>query len=49
MADVAEIINRDPAGIHPDLPLLQGDKLLLFLGHGIMDAQRHCFTLYFKT
>jgi hypothetical protein len=45
VADVAEVINRDPAGIHTDPPLVQGDKLFLFLGHGVIDAQRHWFFL----
>jgi hypothetical protein len=38
VADVTEIVDRNPAGIHADAPLVQGDELLLFLGHSVIDA-----------
>jgi hypothetical protein len=41
MANVAEVIDRHAADIHPNFPLTKGNEILLFARHGIMDAKAH--------
>jgi hypothetical protein len=41
MADMAEIIDRDPAGIHPHLFSREGKELFFFIGQGVVDAKGH--------
>ena len=45
MADVGEIVDRDPADIHPDLFLLEGNKFFFLAGQCVVDAKCHEVTL----
>jgi hypothetical protein len=41
MADVAEVVDCNPANIHPHPFVMEGDKILFLSGHGIVDTKGH--------
>ena len=41
MADMAEVVDRDPADIHPHLILLEGNKILFLSCQRVVNANRH--------
>jgi predicted transcriptional regulator len=45
MANVAEVIDRNATGIHPNLSIMERYELLFFTCHGVVDANWHKFTL----